>query len=281
MKMLTCAAARRRLHAYHDEELSIPDQIAVAAHLEWCDPCAEALEEMRELRDLLRGAMPGRTALSRLSDEDALNLQATVVSRIKAEERLSFATWVQEAFTDMHFIYAGLSSMAAALVCVAITLGMMRFATNEAPDSPAALVRVLGSPGSNLNPVSVSPRLRMPRALDEPIWVTPAGVDDDAHITLSAVVTREGRIGNLEVLNQNGGRWVPSDKAEARAVEEMIDAVSRVRFEPASIEFEPTSRAGLPVAVNMVWIFTQTTVRAAATKDPHDSRLPAARKRTA
>lgn len=279
MRVLNCAAARRRLHAYHDEELSISDQIAVGAHLEWCDTCATALNDLRQLRDLLRAAMPGRGALSSLSDEDELNLHATVIGRMNAEEKVSFAAWVDDAFADMHFVYAGLSAVAAALACLAITLGMMRFATNELPDSTAALVRVLGTPGSNLNPVSVSPRLRMPRALDEPIWVTPAAADDDTHFMISAVVTREGRVGNLEILNASGGRWIPSDGAEAQAAKDLIGVASRVRFEPASIQFEPTSKAGLPVAVNMVWLVTHTTVR--ATKDPVELRAMRAARKTA
>ena len=279
MKALTCGAARRRLDAYHDKELSITDQIAVGSHLEWCDDCAAALDDLRQVRDVLRNSMPGRIALSNLSAEDDLNLQATVVNRLKAEERLSFGVWVQDAFTDMHFVYAGLSAVAAALACVAITLSMMRVATNELPDSTAAMVRTFGTPGSNLNPISVSPRLRLPRALDEPVWVTPVVVDD-SYFTLSAVVTREGRVGNLEVLNSNGGRWIPNDRAEAKAVEDLIGVVSRARFEPASMVLEPASMAGLPVAVNMVWIVAHTTVR--AIKDPPNLRtIRAARKRTA
>ena len=275
MKVLTCAATRRRLDAYHDEELSFSDQIAVSSHLEWCDDCAEALDDLRRLRDALRQALPGRVALA---VEQDLNLQATVVNRIKAEERLSFSAWLQEAFADMHLVYAGLSAVAAAIACLAVTLGMMRFATNERPDSTAAMVLMFATPGSNLYPVSASPRVRMPRALDEPIWATPA--DIDAHYTLSAIVTREGRVGSLEILNSTGGRWIPSDGAEAKAVEDLIGTVSRARFEPASILIEPSSMTGLPVAVNVVWIVAQTTVR--ATKGPLELRaLRAARKSTA
>ncbi len=278
MKVLTCAATRRRLDAYHDSELPFSDQIAVSSHLEWCDKCAATLDDLRMLRNALRHGLPGRIALSNLSAEDDLNLQATVISRMKAEDRVSFAAWVQDAFADMHLVYAGLSAMAAALACVVITLGMMRVATNERPDSTAAMVRMFATPGSNLYPVSASSRVRMPRALDEPIWVTPANMD--AHFTLSAVVTREGRVGSLEVLNSTGGRWIPSDDAEAKAVEGLIGTVSRARFEPASILFEPSSMAGLPVAVNVVWIVAHTTVR--ATKDPLDLRaIRSARKRTA
>ena len=46
MKVLSCAAARRRLQAYHDDELSVGQQIEVDAHLEWCGECTAALEEL-------------------------------------------------------------------------------------------------------------------------------------------------------------------------------------------------------------------------------------------
>lgn len=255
MKMLTCAATRRRLQAYHDEELSLSDQIAVAAHLEWCDPCAASLQEMRELRDALRASLPGRSALS---PEHEVDLRETVINRIKAEQTLSFGTWLRDSFDDMHFIYAGASAVAAALVCIVVTLGMMRFATTEAPDSPAALVKLLNSPGSDLNPVIVNPLVSLPRALigtDEPMWAPPPVEDRDTELMLSAVVTREGRIGNLEVLTASGGQWIASDQQEARTVENLLDVASRARFEPASL-------AGAPVAVNMVWIVAHTTVRA-------------------
>jgi hypothetical protein len=273
MKMLTCAATRRRLHAYHDEELAFGDQIAVAAHLEWCDGCAATLDELRQLREALRGALPGRFALA--PDYD-IYLQRAVVDRIKAEETLSFGTWVRESFEDMHLVYAGMSAMAAALVCIVVTLGMMRFATTEAPDSPAALVKLLNSPGSNLNPVSVSPLVSLPRALpgiDGPIWGTPAVEGSDSEYMLAAVVTREGRVGNLEVLNASGGQWLAKGQQEAKAVESLLDVASRARFEPASL-------AGAPVAVNMVWIVAHTTVR--ATKDQLDPVvIRSGKKRTA
>ena len=47
MKPLTCAAARRRLHALYDGELSVAEQIAVQGHMDWCDACAAMLDELR------------------------------------------------------------------------------------------------------------------------------------------------------------------------------------------------------------------------------------------
>ena len=46
MKVLSCTAARRRLQAYHDDELSVGQQIEVDAHLETCEECTAALEEL-------------------------------------------------------------------------------------------------------------------------------------------------------------------------------------------------------------------------------------------
>ena len=86
MKALTCAATRRRLQAFHDEELPFTDQIAVSAHLEWCDDCAAALAELRALRTALHALAPGRVPLPQ---EEAAAFTTTVVSRLKAEDDAS------------------------------------------------------------------------------------------------------------------------------------------------------------------------------------------------
>lgn len=269
MKVLACPAARRRLHAFHDEELSISDQIAVSAHLDWCDECAAAFAELRRLRAAIRSSMSGRLVLS--NDEDA-SLREAIVNRAGAEHAMSFSAWIEEAFEDRHLVYAGLGGVMAAMVCVVVTLGLMRFATMERPDSLAAIVQRLGSPGSNQNPLSVNVAERMPRALDGAFSTSPGVEDGDGVFAFAAVVTREGRIENLKLLNP--GRSAAPGTDEARAVEDLLGAVSRARFEPASM-------AGLPVAVKMVWIVAHATVR--ATKEPLDvlPALPTAKKRTA
>ena len=43
MKHLACPAVLRELQAYHDEELQVTDQIAIAAHVDGCRGCREAL----------------------------------------------------------------------------------------------------------------------------------------------------------------------------------------------------------------------------------------------
>jgi hypothetical protein len=261
MKVLTCGATRRRLHAYHDEELSVGDQIAVGAHLEWCVGCATSFAELRLLRAALRSVAASRPAVT---PEQIASLSSAVVSRARAERTASFTVRVHEMFDDMHLVYAGVGAAAATAVCVIIMFAMMRFATHERPDSLAAMVRILASLSDVEHhedtrpptPIAVDARMLRPRALDDAFFAAPGKRSgQDALFTLSAVVTREGSIVNLE-LHPTGATPLAGSR-EARALEGLRGAVSRARFEPARV-------AGLPVpaAVNMVWLVAHTTVRA-------------------
>jgi hypothetical protein len=267
MKDLTCTAAGRMLDAYHDEELPFSAQIAVGAHLDWCDSCAASLADRRLLRGALRGLTPGRQALS--SDEE-VSLQATVVNRIKAERSTSWNAVAREMFEDMHMVYAGAGAALAAVVCVAIMFALMQFGTRMRPDSLAAMIRFAAPPGSNQNPVRVGVRMQLPRALNESIG-TSSNVKGDTAFMLAAVVTREGTISNLEVLPAMGRVAAPGS-AEARAVENLLGSISRARFEPARL-------AGLPVAANVVWLVAHTTVRGTQSINLHAT--PVGKKRTA
>lgn len=268
MKVLACPATRRLLHAFHDEELPISDQIAVGAHLEWCESCASAFADLRRLREALRALTPGREALSH---EEEISLQATVVNRIKAERSTSWTVEIREMFEDMHLVYAAGGAVLAAVVCVVVMFSIMQFATGQHPDSFAAMVRLAAPPGSNQNPVKVDGQVRMPRALDEP-FASASSVSGDTAFMLAAVVTREGTIANLELLTPATGRVATPGTDEAKAMAHLLGAVARARFEPARV-------AGLPVAVNMVWLVTQTTVRASLPLGL--TGTPAAKKRTA
>jgi hypothetical protein len=167
------------------------------------------------------------------------------------------------------------------MVCVVIMLGMMRVATAEEPDSLAAMMRMLASPppkvdspGTNQNPVGLYPDVRMPRALDELFFATSSGAGtDDTVFTLTAVVTREGRVANLEMLRASRvgpARAVrdATDASDAQRAEDLMGAVSFARFQPANF-------AGAPVAVNMVWIVAHTTVRGSSPNGALD--MPARR----
>jgi hypothetical protein len=272
MKVLTCAAARRRLHAFHDQELALSDQVAVSAHLDWCDECASAFAELRALRAALRSATAGRLTLSGEEDE---SFQRAVVSRARAEQQVSWSVSMRAILDDRKVMYAVCGAAVAAFVCVVITLAMLRFANGAEAEAATASHQAtlprsdiylepedlyyLAAIGSNQNPVSVGEQVRMPRPLDGDFSPS-AMFGSDAVFMVAATVTREGRVANPELLETNdAARRRPGSKA-AKAAEDFLGAVSRVRFEPASM-------AGLPVAVNMVWLVAHTTVRAKGSLD--------------
>jgi len=143
VKPLTCASTRRRLQAFHDCELAVPDQIAVSAHLAWCDRCAELLDDLQSVGSMLQALAPGRAMLSR---DDAGVFTSTVVSRMQAEEDASLFSTIRLMFEDLHLVYAGLGAATATAICLVIMLGMMRFATTDRPDSLAAVMTVLATP---------------------------------------------------------------------------------------------------------------------------------------
>lgn len=270
MKPLSCAAVRRHLHAFHDGELAVTDQIAVGHHLERCPSCALLCAELRQIGAALRVSTPRQ--VSAWGDEEAASFREAIVNRAHAEQTLALSVRMRQMFEDLHLVYAGIGGVAAALVSVAVMLGMMRFATNANPESLAALVNLL-APGSNRNPVRADPFVQMPRVLDQAFSTAGEIESGEAVFTLSAVVTREGRVANLELVTANDLPTVTPGTDEAKLVEDLMGAVSRARFEPAS-------KAGSPIAVNMVWIVAHTTVRAKA--GPMDLRAtPASRKRAA
>jgi len=251
VKVLTCAAARRRLHDFHDEELSVGEQIAVGAHLEWCTECAEEYAELRAVRASLR-SVAGQTMLE---DEDVDRLKRSVVNRARVERSASFFVRVHAMFEDMHFVYAGAGAAIAALFCVLSVSTMLS-------------VTALATPGSNMNPVPLSGQVLAPVALNGG-FATLIDPDDtnDSVFMIRAVVTREGTVENRELFHATSGEEpIAPGTEEARAAETLMGAFSHVRFEPGRVD-------GLPVAVNMVWMVANTTVRADI---PHARPQPAA-----
>lgn len=222
MKPLSCASARRRLQAYHDGELGVPEQIAVSAHLEWCDDCAASVAELGALRSALH-QLASRPVLAK---EQAAVFTSNVVSRLKAEEDASLLTHVRLIFDDMHFIYAGMGAAAAALACVVVLLGMIRFAAKEQPDSLAGIVSVLAipaecEPGIDLVEGSGCARWveRVQRANE---WA-----EQDAVFSLEEVVTRHGHLANFAMLR--AGRRATSEQMQL--IEGLLETVSRSRLD--------------------------------------------------
>lgn len=235
-----CRQMRRKLSAFHDGELPVSEQIALQAHLRECPDCAAEVREMDELADGLRAG----AAAAEVSPEVWHGLPSMVVSRMKAEDAESISGLTGRFFEDMHLVWAFLGATGATVACLALIFTIFYFGIT----SPA---------GSNMNPMVMNTRMDLPTATPNDAFPSAALFDqEDLALALDAVVTREGRIAKLEVIQPGGGRSGMS-REEQQAVLALLDAISKARFEPARY-----AGSRVPVAVNMVWLYASLTVKA-------------------
>ena len=141
-----CDRARTLLEGLIDGELSMPDQLAVESHLRWCDTCALRVEDMRLIGGSLRATSAARPAEG--VDDGALTaLTESLLVRVRAERALSFASRVREMVADSRLLWPALGATASVLLCVAAASSVLRASTIQEPDSLAAMISALGSPG--------------------------------------------------------------------------------------------------------------------------------------
>ena len=246
MTLMTCAAVQRRLQAFHDRELQVADQIAIEGHLHDCPPCARDLTELQSVGNALR------LAAAPAPPDDWTGVRSGVISRMRAEAHESWTARVRRAFDDLHLVWIGLASTAATCLCAGAVLSMLHFASPDRQDSLAAVIAVMAAPsGSDLNPARLDGRIQAPSVPENGIvyaTLERSVMEGDLVVPLSAIVTREGRLSGLELLNK---------RQDGREVTTIVEALSRGRLEPAQF-------GGSPVAVNLVWLVAHTTVKGKA-----------------
>jgi len=246
MTLMTCAAVQRRLQAFHDRELQVGDLIAIEAHLHDCPPCSRDLNGIRTIGNALR------LAAAPAPPDDWTGVRSGVISRMRAEAHESWTARVRRAFDDLHLVWIGLASTAATCLCAGAVLSMLHFASPDRQDSLAAVIAVMAAPsGSDLNPARLDGRIQAPSVPENGIvyaTLERSLMDGDLVVPLSAIVTREGRLSGLELLNK---------RQDGREVTTIVEALSRGRLEPAQF-------GGSPVAVNLVWLVAHTTVKGKA-----------------
>ena len=269
-----CDYAREHLDAFVDGELSVDEQVAVESHLRWCETCAARVEDVQLIGDSLRtGSLAARAA-----DEEAQTVSAlhsSVLIRVRAEEELSLAARFRDMFTDMRLLWPALGATSAVTICLVGALSVLHAASVEQPESLASMLDTLANPGAERNPLLPGNTARynplfekfvdsdraggisLPRASDDQVMFE--GIpEQDAMYAVAAVVTRQGRIGNYELLTSQ--RTGPPAKGVHANDAMVLDAVRQSRFAPAQTPL------GRTVAVNMVWLIFMTTVESPA---PH------------
>jgi hypothetical protein len=239
--LLSCAVDRPLIAAFHDGELPVPEMIAMETHVQACVLCRQALRDLRSVGAALRAASAPAPA------DDWTGLQSGVISRMRAEAHESFGARAHRLFEDMHLVWIAVASTAATLLCGAIVLSMLQFASPERNDSLAGVIADLGAPlGSDRNPARLDGFLSVPTTAPggDIIHATlGASSGDEVVVPLSLTVTREGRVLDVSVLGN-----------DHRDISILLDALSRARLQPAQ-------SGGGPVAVSLVWLLTHTTVK--------------------
>jgi hypothetical protein len=240
MRVLQCDQVREELTAYHDGELVIETQVLIQSHLQECVACRLEAASLAELGDALRvmaTSVPGRAA------RDTGLITGAVLERIRVERQYSWAAQAREWFQDMHLVWAGLGASAALLFCVFASAGVLHAASQERPDSLAGIISTIASGSSE------SMRLADTAYENHALLDTTEALDSD--LMLSAFVTRDGRIQNVELLEEQARAL----HVQPEMVLAMIEAASRARFSTSQIG------AAFPGGVNVVWFVTSTTVK--------------------
>jgi len=244
-----CADVLERLEAFHDGELSIDERIAIQNHLGECVSCNLTASEIAALGLGLRDLA---SQIAEHDPTDPTKVSGRVLERLRVEEAFSIRAQIAEWFQDMHLVWAGLGASMATLICIVGSASVLHAANQERPNSMARTISVLASPGSNDNPLRLDYSMLPPSAVsDAPFELS----EEDAAYALSAVVSREGRVQGVEMINPSA----------TRGVNAMLNEAYRMQFQPAVDR-------GDAVAVSVVWLVANTTV-----KGRHDWNIDALR----
>jgi len=237
MTPLSCAAVRRRLTAFHDRELPVDQLIAIEAHLEGCPPCAAEAGQLEAVGEALRfGAGALQTSIDEL-----VGLRPGLVSRLKAEDHESWRAQFDRMFEDMHLVWIGLGSAVATVICSALALACLHFASPGRDDSLAGIIAAMASSRTNL--VRQVPADTYDDVVGNALVRSMS--EEEATLALAAVVTRDGRLIDP--------RWVENDH-DRQQILDLMNAITAARFDATRV-------GGAPASVNMVWLFAHTTVR--------------------
>ena len=177
-------------------------------------------------------------------------MSARVLERLRVEEQFSLRSQIVALFQDMHLVWAGLGATVSTLICVVGSASVLHAANQQQPGSFANVISILASPGSNENPMRLNYEMLVaPKDDARPLGVMASPIEmteEESEYALSAVVSREGRVQGVEVINQA--------RSTDRSVNAMLNEAYRVQFAPAQAR-------GDAVAVSMVWLVASTTVK--------------------
>lgn len=261
-----CVFAQKHLEAFVDRELSVNDQVLVESHLRWCTTCAARVEDLQAIGTVVRSRLR-REPRHMPAERDLSTMRAELLRVADAERDRSFDSRVRELgrrCADLRFVWPAVGASAALALCIGLAETMWRATAEQQPASLAAMIESLSDPGSDRNPLRLDGNMLVPRVLNNQGAVAHAVLDedgsenDDEVFAVAAVVTREGKVGTYELLQTVAAASGQRRHERDEGVADLLDAVRQSRFAPAQ------GPGGRTVAVNVVWLFAKTTVKASA-----------------
>jgi Putative zinc-finger len=248
MLTMNCEDVRRELSAFHDEELSIGERIAISDHLDGCSACAVEADDLLAMSDALQAdSRAQQVACAPM----LARVQSDVVARLAAENSVSLTTWLRELLDDRRRAFATVGAALTACVLVICGVCQLGFGAKEHPDSLAAMLEHEEKAWAAR---SATPVL-LPRVNAETIMsaaVVNQGDGDESYSAFAAMVTSTGNLSGLEFLGVQQARKPLISEKQLEL--DLLAAASTASFRPAS-------KAGEPVPLNVVWIVSHRTVR--------------------
>jgi hypothetical protein len=244
-----CAGVRPQLSAFHDEELSVEERIAIAGHLRDCPACALEAEDLRMIREALRGAA---AAIQTDWSPELSGMPSEVLGRVKAERNESLASRTARLWDDPRRLWTTCGAVVASTTCAMLIVGVLAEAARDRANSLAAVVQALvGARRVHAYGPVVLPRANSDAVMLAAVMSQQEG--DDTVSAFTAVVTPDGNLVNVQLLEAESGIGTPQAQRQ-RLKADLLAAAATARFEPARI-------AGAPVAVSVVWLLAHTTVQ--------------------
>ena len=266
-----CEYAREHLDAFVDGELAVAEQVAVESHLRWCRTCAARVEDVRLIGDSIRVGSPAQS-LAVDETRAVSGVHDSMLMRLRTERELSLGTRIRDMFADTRLLWPALGAMVAMLSCIGVAGSLLQMASREQPESLKKMIETLSNPGTESNPLRPGNTARYDAVFGKYIDSNRSGgisiprvmFDDDAMFdeisnqeamfAVAAVVTRDGRVANYELLSSER-TGEPERAVHADELAAVGDVVRQSRFAPAQTSL------GRTVAVNMVWLMVTTTVK--------------------
>ena len=244
-----CETARDLLEPFIDGELNTSEQVAIQTHLRMCTTCQARVADMSLIGWSIRS---GPQIAVSSADANALAVvQSGVLARLKVERDQSLTKRFSEVLSDMRFLWPALGATLSVFLCLVAAGQIWRLTMERGPNSMAALFDTWGLPGTDHNPLLIDNAVSAPRVLNDGLAQLHGSPEDEWSVTVRFVARQDGRVGPAEVGNSD---FAPeANRSMGADGRDVLNAVKNWQLAPAQ------SRGGQPVAVQVVYMYWQTT----------------------